>query len=391
MANLGKLVTRLTTITEFKQIMSEILMNNTSRVSKITNESVVNGYIYGIAKTAQKFNKDVAILESQIIPELASGSDLDSAALLNGGLERLGATGSSTFIRVKADVGTQYTPGVHNFVSRAGVQFEITEFVTVGANGFAYIPARSLNVGETTNVDAQTINTVTPVPTGHDSATNEYMAVGGRDEENDESYKIRIRSFPNLQARQTLEYILEVIKLFNENALRLLNVGLIDNRTNLRIVLENGVFLTDSELSELVTNITPYLQLTDVSQFGSNIGLDLFNVVWKNIDIDFRIEIDPAFIVDDVRRNAQIAITKYMDFRYWDENQQVEWDDLLSIVKNVDGARYVPDEFFTPNADIQVGIGELPRVRSFIMRDLGGVILFDSTNNLTPVFYENGT
>jgi hypothetical protein len=88
--------------------------------------------------------------------------------------------------------------------------------------------------------------------------------------------------------------------------------------------------------------------------------------------------------------DIQISISKYLDFRYWDTTDKVEWDDLLIIVKNTDGVRYVADEFFTPNSDLIVSIGELPRIRGFIMRSLGGTILFDSTNNLTPVFYENG-
>jgi len=62
----------------------------------------------------------------------------------------------------------------------------------------------------------------------------------------------------------------------------------------------------------------------------------------------------------------------------------------LQIVKNVVGVDYVPDEFFSPNTDIELPIGQLPRIRGFIMRDLSGNILFDSGNNLAPIFYENG-
>ena len=106
--------------------------------------------------------------------------------------------------------------------------------------------------------------------------------------------------------------------------------------------------------------------------------------------MDFRVKISSSYVVDDVRQSIQQSISKHIDFRYWEEEQSVQWDDLLQIVKNVDGVDYVPDEFFTPGSDVRVEIGELPRVRGFIMRDISGNILFDSTNSLTPVFYENG-
>ena len=61
MADLDKLVTRVTTVTELKQLLTEIIINNTDKVSKISDESVLNAFIYGIAKIAQKQIKDVAV------------------------------------------------------------------------------------------------------------------------------------------------------------------------------------------------------------------------------------------------------------------------------------------------------------------------------------------
>lgn len=390
MASLNKLITRISSITELKQLFIEILMNNTDKISKVSDESVVNAVSYGVAKLAQKVNKDVAIIESLIFPESASREYLDRAALIFGGLTRLGATGSSTFVRVKASSGTQYIPGVHTFSSNTGVQFETTEITTIGVNGFGYIPIRSINTGKSSNVPAQTILNVTPTPTGHTSCLNEYAAVGGRDSESDESFKIRIRSYPNLQAQNTLDRILEVMRLYDPNILRILGIGIVDDKVGIRIATENGAFFTDSELVGILEFIDPYLSLTDAYRQGNTFGVELTNIQWRYVDMDFRVKISSSYVVDDVRQSIQQSISKHIDFRYWEEEQSVQWDDLLQIVKSVDGVDYVPDEFFTPGSDVRVEIGELPRVRGFIMRDISGNILFDSTNSLTPVFYENG-
>ena len=87
----------------------------------------------------------------------------------------------------------------------------------------------------------------------------------------------------------------------------------------------------------------------------------------------------------------QIAMTKYLDFRYWVPGSKVEWDDLLSIVKNTEGVRYVQDSTFYPHADEMVPINSLPRIRRFAMRDLKGDEIFsngeDDTIPLSPIFY----
>lgn len=387
MAN-EKLITRNTTITENKRLISEIIFNNTDKVSKISPASVLNANIFAISKLFQKANKDAAILESQLLPELASGEYLDKAATIAGGLVRLGSTASSTFVRVKGAEGTTYIPGIHNFISSTGVQFEVTEYVTIGVNGFAYVPIRSINLGVSANADAQTINLVSPIPIGHISCTNEYMAIGGVDTEDDESFKLRIKGFPNLQARETLDFLLEAIRLFNPNVIRVLNLGVSAGVIRIAIVLANGAYLTESELDFITQSIQPYIALTDSNRIGDVTGLKIQNITWRYIDLDFRARINLSTDIEEVRKSIQISLTKYMDFRFWDVNRKVEWDDLLTIVKSTSGVSYVPDEYFTPNQDIKVPTGELPRIRGFILRDVDGNIIFNSNSGLTPIFYQ---
>jgi hypothetical protein len=67
----------------------------------------------------------------------------------------------------------------------------------------------------------------------------------------------------------------------------------------------------------------------------------------------------------------------------------VEWDELLRIVKKVEGVKYVPDDFFNPSTDEEVPQNELPRIKTFVMRDLAGNILSDNNGVLSPIFYPN--
>ena len=206
------------------------------------------------------------------------------------------------------------------------------------------------------------------------------------------SMKLRISNNPNLVANQTLGYVLEVMRLHNPNILRLFNLGNFDNKTRFAIVTENGEYLTDSEISELEQYIKWYLAISDVDRFGSVIGYEIANIEWHYVGgtdkgIDFRADILPEYTFDEVRQNIQIEMSKYLDFRYWNRDTKIEWDELLSIAKNVEGVNYIPDEFFYPKNDENVSYGSLPRIKKFILRDLDGTILFNSNNNLTPVFY----
>ena len=120
--------------------------------------------------------------------------------------------------------------------------------------------------------------------------------------------------------------------------------------------------------------------------FGLLINL-LVGIVGGVLGVEFRIEIQPGFTVDDVRRNIQINLTKYFDFNKWTDGGKVEWDDLLQIVKNTSGVKYVPDEYFNPSIDEYIPFGLLPRIKQFKMLDLQGGLLFDTNNQPLPIFY----
>lgn len=383
------------TISFLKNLWIEVFLNKTDKVSDITDNSVLNAVAYASAKVAQKAIKDVAIVEAQIFPETAAGEYLDRAAALFGVTARYGALGSSTYIRVYAEPGTQYIAGENYFVSTDGVRFAIENSVTIGGSGYGYVKVRSESLGAFTNVDANSIVNVNPIPQGHYECTNEYYAIGGRDSESDEMFRRRILNHQNVYASSTIEKLTQIFQNFDNRILKVMYIGIMeDSFIHIQLATQNGQELTFSELRTLLEKSAPYFGIGDMTVSGKLVGIKLENASWYEVGgesgIDFRCEIEAGYDISTVRKNIQIGLTKYFDFRFWEPGQKIEWDDLLEIVKNTEGVRYVASEWFKPNLDELVPDFMLPRIKKFIMRDLDGNVMFDEENEFSPLFYPAG-
>ena len=382
------------TLEVLKNLWTELFLNKTDKVSDISDNSVLNATAFATGKVAQKAIKDIAIVETQLFPETAQGVYLDRAANLFGVPSRRGAIGSSTWVKVIADEGTKYTSGVHEFVNTNGIIFELVEDVEVGVNGYDYASVRSVGAGEKTNVEANSIINVAPVPGGHIAVTNEYYATGGIDEETDEVFRLRIKNNLNIFSIGTVEYFSQLLQQIDDRVLKVVNLGIDElGKRNLSILTQNGADLLPSELEELLDNTKQYFPITDISRFGETIGIEYVNAKWYyvggNDGVDFRVQVRDNYNPDTVRKNIQIAMTKYLDFRFWKSGDKIEWDDLLQIVKETDGVRYVPDAYFKPSIDEIVPINMFPRIKDFVMRDVEGNVIFDNEGNLSPIFYPN--
>jgi len=176
--------------------------------------------------------------------------------------------------------------------------------------------------------------------------------------------------------------------------LRVVNLGIDeDGKRAFAILTQNGGDLLESELEELLDNTKQFFPTTDLNRFGDTIGIKYVNPTWHYVGgstgIDFRVQIRDNYNPDNVRRDIQTAFTKYLDFRFWEYGKKIEWDDLLQIVKETSGVRYVPDTWFNPKTDDLVPINRFPRVKDFVMRNIDESIIFDSGGNLSPVFYPN--
>ena len=382
------------TIANLKNLWIEMFLNKTDKVSNIADGSVLNAVAFGTAKVAQKAIKDIAIVEAQIFPTSATGTYLDKSAALFGVSPRKQALGSSTYIRVYAEPGTLYEVGT-TFISKNGIRFVVDKPFTVDNSGYGYVSVRSVITGSATNVEANSITQVSPRPLTHIECTNEYAAIGGRDYEDDETFRNRIINYNNRLSEETVESWTQIFQDLDDRILKVMNVGLgEDGKTHIYLVTQNGSFFTDDELEELLDKATPYFGLTELNLSGESIGIVLENAKWMYVGgeqgVDFRVELSSNTDIADARKNIQIAMTKYLDFRFWEAGKVVQWDDLLQVVKTAEGVKYVPDEYFFPYFDEEVPLNMLPRIKGFRMRDLEGNILYDSGSNLSNIFYPAG-
>ena len=375
------MITKITSAQELKQIFLEIFLNKTDKVTDVGQESVLNGIAYGCAKVGEKCLVNQSVVEGHIFPDTAYGDYLDNLAAVRGVSPRFKAQGSSTYVRITAERGTQYSKDTTRLTATNGTIFYLENDVEIDVNGYAYVKVYSGTTGARTNVDPLTINKIAPIPRGHMNVTNEYRATGGRDEEDDNLFRQRIKDSVNQLARTTLSYLEQVFMKINPRVLRLRKNGIdADGKFCLTVVPINGVDFSEEEFNQI-------LSLSEVLNERNDFRLRLLNVDWLPIDVEFRVDIDPAYDPDAVRREIQIQMGKLFDYRYWKYGNKVEWDDLLQVVKQVDGVRYVPDTHFYPNSDINVQKYRLPRLRAFIMRDLDGNIIEDNNGVMADVFY----
>lgn len=384
------MITKITTVEELKQIFTEIFLNKTDKVSDISNESVLNALAYGCAKIGQRILTNQAVVESHIFPDTAYGEYLDELANIRGISPRNSACGSTAYVRIEGEPGTSYDKNNIRFTSSSGIIFELENDFNIPSSGWGYAKVKSSQVGATTNVDALTINNISNPPSGHIAATNEYKAVGGMDNESDDTFRVRIKESVNQLARNTLSYIEQVFMKINSRVLRVYKGGVDgDNKLNLIVVSVNGVDFTDDEFNEILSKSEEYLSLTELLQDTNDFALKLKNVDWLPVDIDFRVNIDASYDKDEVRRQMQIKISKLFDYRYWKYGDKIEWENILYSIRSVDGVRYIPDNYFYPQADINVPKYRLPRLRSFILRDLDGNVLIDNYSILSSFNFPN--
>lgn len=381
---------RPSTVEQLKQIYVQTLLNKTNKVSKVSDNSVLNAHAYGVSKVASKAEKDIILALGQLFPDIAFGSQLDQAADNFGVASRFGASESSTSLLIVATPGTQYLAGVHTFESKSGIQFSLEQSITVDTGGFIYAKVRSIDVGLKVNVEPNTITKVAPEPTGHSYVVNEYFAQFGRDSESDDLFRKRIKEGNNIIATRTISMLEQVFVKINPNVLRVFYQGVNEiGQLVLAIVTQNGIDLNQSELDALLNQGEQYFSLIEYKPFGrQSYGIKLKNIEWQYLDISFRCELFQNANVDTVRKAIQVNISKYLDFRYWKPGvEKVEWDELLQLVKSVSGVKYVPDQYFFPNNDIATDPNKLPRLRGFRMLNLQGAIVADLQGGVNPVFY----
>lgn len=381
---------RPSTSTERRLLFIETLINLTTKVSKVSDNSVLSGIAGGVAKVAGKAEKDIFLAVSQLFPDSAYGSELDQVAANFGIAPRFGAQGSSVYVRLTATPGTVYLASTNVAQSNNGLSFPLQTDITIGSSGFEYVLVASSDVGAKTNIASLTISQISPQPNGHLAIINECPTTQGRDIEDDDSFRARIKDGANILARGTISMLEQLFMLINNKVLRVYHHGIDDTgRVILAIATQNGSVLNQTELDELLQLSSPFFSLTEYKPFGRSwYGITLTNVTYQPFDISFRADLDSTYSPDQIRQDIQVGISKYLDYRNFNPyKDSIVWVDLLEIVKNVRGVKSVPDQFFYPRVDIQINRDQLPRLRGFLMLNKQGAVISNLSGTLSPIYY----
>jgi len=381
--------TRILKVNDIKDIWAEMFLNKVGgKVTKISDNSVMNAMAYGISSVALRAMKDSALMEAQIFPEYTYGDDSDVAANRYGIPTRYMATGSSTFLRLVGETGTEYNQESVIFETDDGMRFRLSENVKIGPYGYEYVFVKSDVAGSNANVDPNTITKCTNAPVGHKYCTNEFMAMGGRDTEDDLGLKTRISKFANIHATDTLSRLEQILMSINPNVFNLKKVGR-DSKGIIKIAVhsQNGGLFDPDELDQFQRESKRFLSLTDVG-FGFPGNVRFINGLWKYIDFDFRAQLSKDTDIEELRKGLQMMLSQFFDWRRWDYSGSIRWIDLFNVCKNQDGMKYLPDQHFYPKTDTTVVNPYLPRIRGFIMRDLDGIVLLNNETNIDPVTNE---
>lgn len=385
--------TKVSSITELKGIVTEFILNETNKLSKLSVGSIFNAVAYGIAKIGQKALREIAIVESQLFPEYAVGNTLDIVAKRYGIFSRLGANQSSVYIYLYADPGTTYNKNSCSFTSNDGVTFVLNNNVTIDSNRYAYALATSVESGEKANVTPLSITSCINAPAGHKFCTNTFAAYGGRNVESDDEFRTRIENVTNSISTKTLDYLAQIALNFNSNILKFVHLGTYQGKTKLGIYTQSGSALSDAELTNLAIQMREYLSLSDISE---NLEQRVYfaNVDYAPIDISLKLSyMSDIYSINDIYSAIQKKLVSYIDYRYLNTESNISWINLYELIKSTEGVINVNYGDFLVNGgqnDVVINKSLLPRFRQMLIYDLDGNSLLNTgITSYMPFIYPN--
>lgn len=385
--------TKVSSITELKGIVTEFILNETNKLSKLSVGSIFNAVAYGIAKIGQKALREIAIVESQLFPEYAVGNTLDIVAKRYGIFSRLGANQSSVYIYLYADPGTTYNKNSCSFTSNDGITFVLNNNVTIDSNRYAYALATSVESGEKANVTPLSITSCINAPAGHKFCTNTFAAYGGRNVESDDEFRTRIENVTNSISTKTLDYLAQIALNFNSNILKFVHLGTYQGKTKLGIYTQSGSALSDAELTNLAIQMREYLSLSDISE---NLEQRVYfaNVDYAPIDISLKLSyMSDIYSINDIYSAIQKKLVSYIDYRYLNTESNISWINLYELIKNTEGVINVNYGDFLVNGgqnDVVINKSLLPRFRQMLIYNLDGNSLLNTgITSYMPFIYPN--
>lgn len=371
-----------------KSILAELFYSLQSKITKISEASIISALLSAISRVASKAEKDIAVYMARLFPMFSAGDHLNDTAEVFGVHPRTVASHSYTILKIYAAQGTAYNVATHIFKSISGVTFELIEDYAVNASGILYVQVRSVSLGKAANVDALTITSVTPTPNGHLLVINELASVGGADAESDNSLRARILNVPSLVSINSLAYLEQVMIRLQPLVYKIYSNGQTQaGKIDIRILTWNGELLTTNQLNLLTSQIGPYLSLRDSQYFHkTNHAVQLSNMDFYYIDISMKIQLLPNANSELVRCEMQANILKLIDIDKLKIGTVLQWEDIYIACVQTAGVIQIPEESFSWKTDYIFNKPQFPKLRGFVLTDLSGALLANISTDVKKIY-----
>jgi len=357
--------TKPKTLEELKEeCVAAIRSECSTKISTVLPNTVLDGVAWAVAKLAQHIITDTAYLETKFFPEYATGSLLNAHASRMGLEERRGMTNSSVILQFLCDplydALPTYPKGTKVKTAK-GLVYETIASVTVSeARRIAFVEARSQKTGPASAVGIGELTTMVDAPPyGHLSVTNVTMSIGGFTEEHDILYRQRILSARDLLSVNTSAFYEALIFLLHDNIIRV-RFRTVDSRNSkyvINVLRNDGSYFTDVELNAIKTSILPYLPIHDID--GKNVLVNNFEFVNLYVFVSAQFDINRH---EELQNELNRELNEYLDFRFWQEGQKVQWEELIELFRDIEGIIEVNESRVSPPNDIVLAYDQLPKV-----------------------------
>ncbi len=307
---------------------------------------------YAVAAQIHALYLQARWTEKQCFPQTATGECLDHHAALRG-VERKGAAKAEGSLRfsVRTAVSNPLAVPAGTVCMTAGlVRFETIQDATLPTGSlYVDVPARAVEAGAMGNVAPGTILTMAVAPAGIAACTNPAPFVGGADDEDDESLRVRVlETYRRLANGANAAFYHQKAMAFEEVVAasvlpRVRGVGTVD------VVVAT---LAGTPGSELIAQVQGYFN--SVREIA--VDVKVLAPILHTVNLAVKVKAAENYNATAVKESVKSALTK------WFNGERLGQDVLLAglgaQIYAVDGVEnYV---FTAPTTDVLVEANVLP-------------------------------
>ncbi len=321
------------------EITSELLKNMPAKYQK-TVGFPIRDFMRAIAIYLHEILANLKLVLSWQNVDNLKGEDLRRWVFQRRGIVWKPATNSTTVLTTTG-TGFSITAGTIVGESDTGLQFAVGEDVT-SETGIAEIPVMCTTAGTIGNIPAGSITKIPITIDGLSTIVNNQDAVGGYDDESDDS--LRERYYEDLQLpivsgnkNHYRKWAKEIAGVLDAKVKALWNG---ENTVKVIILDEVNLIASDELVAQVQEHIDP------LNAWGEGEGeapcgayCTVSKALQKDIEISATIEIKTGYDFDTVKANIETSVNEYLKSIAFDESQLVSYTQISSYMLNAEGVK----------------------------------------------------